>query len=68
MKSNWRKVIFWLIGSILIFFGTFIAGKLNLGLGVSQTGFLFALFLALALIMLGSLLWILVAAALSSNK
>jgi len=68
MKSNWRKVIFWLIGSILIFFGAFIAGKLNLGLGVSQTGFLFALFLALALIMFGGLLWILVAAALSSNK
>lgn len=53
-------VAFWLIGSILIFFGSMIAGKIERELGVTEEAFLFAFFFSLILIMVGGLFWILV--------
>ena len=62
-KTNWKIVGFWLMGSILIFFGSMIAGKIERGLGVTQEAFLFAFFFSLILIMVGGLFWILVSIA-----
>jgi len=60
---NWKVVIFWILGAVCITFATMIAGNLDMGLGVTEESFLFALGIAFFLMLLGGLLWILVSVA-----
>lgn len=61
LKRRWKAVILWVVGSLLILFGSMIAGKLEMEVGVTWSSFLFALSIALILIMVGGLLWISIA-------
>lgn len=61
MKKNVKMVVFWVLGSALILFGSMIAGHLEKTLGVSDTSYLLALLVAFVLFLVGGLLWISVA-------
>ena len=61
MNRNLKVMLFWIIGALLIMAGSMIAGRVDRGLGVSDSGFLLALIISLILFLLGGLLWISVA-------
>jgi hypothetical protein len=63
MQKNWKLVIFWILGSLGILFGSMIAGKAETGLGVTELSYFTAIFLAFILILVSGLLWISVAIA-----
>jgi hypothetical protein len=49
---NKRIILFWILGSFLIFFGATIAGQAKLGeLGVNPGAYYFAIFLSFLLIL-----------------
>ena len=63
MNRNLKVMLFWIIGALLIMAGSMIAGRVDRGLGVSDSGFILALTVSLILFLLGGLLWISVAIA-----
>jgi len=63
MERNFKIMLFWILGAILIMLGSMISGSLEKGLGVSDSGFLLALAISFILFLLGGLLWISVAIA-----
>lgn len=63
MKRNLKIMLFWILGALLILFGSMISGRLEKGLGVSDYGFFLALLISFILFLLGGLLWISVAIA-----
>lgn len=65
---SWKTVILWIFGSIAIFLGSMIAGKLDLISGVSEIGFVLAVVISIMLLMIGGLLWISVAIAVKHSK
>ena len=58
-----KLIAVWVIGALLLLGGSWIINNLNLGPGVSELQYTFALLLALALFLLTGLAWISVAAA-----
>ena len=68
MERNIKIMAFWIIGALMILLGSMIAGRVEMGLGVSDAGFFFALLIALVLFLLGGLLWISVAIATKTSK
>jgi len=59
MATDWRAVGFWLIGAILVFFGTLLAGAVDPAvLGATTTSVVFTYLLAFVLILIGGMLWI----------
>ena len=58
MKRNWKVMVFWLFGALSLLIGSMIAGNLQLGLGVSTSGFFVALLIAFVFFLVGGLLWI----------
>ena len=65
---SWKTVLLWIFGSIAIFLGSMIAGRLDFGLGVNEPGFILALVISIMLLMIGGLLWISVAIAVKHSK
>ena len=65
---HWKTVLLWISGSIAIFIGSMIAGRLDFGLGVNEPGFLLALVISLMFFLMGGLLWISVALAVKTPK
>ncbi len=65
---NLKTASMWVLGAGSIFLGSMIAGKLETGLGVSDTGFTLASLVSLMLILIGGLLWISVAVALREKR
>ncbi|HKZ45718.1 MAG TPA: hypothetical protein VJ343_03365 [archaeon] len=63
MKRNLKIMLFWIAGALLIMVGSMIAGRVQKGLGVSDSAFLLALLVSFVLFLLGGLLWISVAIA-----
>jgi len=63
MRRNLKIMVFWILGALLILFGSMISGRLEKGLGVSDSGFFLALMISFILFLLGGLLWISVAIA-----
>jgi hypothetical protein len=63
MERNIKIMIFWVLGAVAILIGSMIAGRIQMGLGVSDLGFFFALLVSFVLILIGGLLWISVAIA-----
>jgi hypothetical protein len=68
LRRRWRAVILWVVGSLLILFGSMIVGKLEMEVGVTWGSFLFALSIALILIMVGGLFWISIALYFARKK
>ena len=58
-----KLIAFWIIGGLLLLFGSWIMHNLQIGPGVSELQYTFALLLALVLFLLAGLAWISVAAA-----
>ena len=65
---HWKTVLLWILGSISIFIGSMIAGRLDFGLGVNEPGFVLALVISLMFFLMGGLLWISVALAVKTSK
>ena len=63
VSRNWKMVLFWILGTICMMFGSMIAGKLESGSGSTGAGYAFAFAFSFILFMLGGLLWIAVAIA-----
>ena len=53
-----RTIIFWLIGTICIFFGSLIAGAVEPVVGSTAVSIIMAYSLAFILILLGGMFWI----------
>lgn len=56
--NKWKIATFWVLGAVMIMFGSMIAGRLERGLGVSDVSFTIALILSFMSFLLGGLLWI----------
>jgi hypothetical protein len=56
--ADLRTIIFWLIGTICIFFGALIAGSVEPVVGATVVSITMAYGLAFILIMLGGMFWI----------
>ena len=65
---SWKTAFMWIFGSISILLGSMIAGRLDFGDGVNETGFILALAVSLRLFLIGGLLWISVALAIKISK
>jgi len=65
---SWKTVFLWILGSISIFLGSMIAGKLDLSPGVNEIGFILALVISIMFLLVGGLLWISVALAVKFSK
>ena len=65
---SWKTAILWIFGSISIFLGSMIAGRLDLSPGVNEMGFILALVISIMLFLIGGLLWISVAIAVRGSK
>lgn len=63
VKKSWRAALLWFLGGLCILFGATIAGNAEEKLGMTGMGYLLALFVSFALILLGGLMWIAVAIA-----
>lgn len=68
MRRSWKIAAFWIVGALAIFFGSMIAGKLEVMLGTSDLGLIIAFLVALVLFLLGGLLWISVAIAVKETS
>ena len=53
-----RTIIFWLIGTVCIFFGALIAGSVEPVVGSTTVSIIMAYALSFILIMLGGMFWI----------
>jgi hypothetical protein len=58
IMADIRTIIFWLIGTLCIFFGALIAGSVAPVIGSTQVSIMMAYALAFILIMLGGMFWI----------
>jgi hypothetical protein len=56
--ADLRTILFWLIGTICIFFGALIAGSVEPVVGSTTVSILMAYGLSFILIMLGGMFWI----------
>jgi flagellar motor component MotA len=56
--ADLRTIIFWLIGTICIFFGTLISGSVEPVVGSTAVSIVMAYGLSFILIMLGGMFWI----------
>ncbi|MCD6367533.1 MAG: hypothetical protein J7L45_00430 [Candidatus Aenigmarchaeota archaeon] len=57
-----KPTIFWILGSLLILFGSMIAGQARPDvLGASMSSFVISIIIAFILILVGGLMWITVA-------
>ena len=65
---SWKTVFLWILGSISIFLGSMIAGKLDFSPGVNEIGFILALVISVMFFLVGGLLWISVALAVKFSK
>lgn len=63
LHKNWKVILFWLLGAMCITFATMITGNLEMGPGVTESSFLFALGIAFLLFLIGGLFWISVSVA-----
>lgn len=62
-----KLALFWLIGTLSILLGVWIAGHLERVLGVTDASFFGSLFVAFLLILFGGLAWIAVAVGVSQH-
>jgi type VI protein secretion system component VasK len=62
-----KLVTFWVFGGILISAAAWILGHASEAVGVSEIGYVMAVFLAFVMILIGGLAWINVAAAMSKH-
>ncbi|NIO44168.1 MAG: hypothetical protein GTN36_01265 [Candidatus Aenigmarchaeota archaeon] len=53
-----RTIIFWLIGTVCLFFGALIAGAVEPTIGSTTTSIMMAYALSFILILLGGMFWI----------
>ena len=53
-----RTIVFWLIGTVCIFFGALISGSVEPTIGSTTTSIMMAYALAFILILLGGMFWI----------
>ena len=53
-----RTIVFWLIGTVCVFFGALIAGSVSPVVGSTQVSIMMAYALSFILIMLGGMFWI----------
>ena len=53
-----RTIVFWLIGTVCIFFGSLIAGSVEPAIGSTMASIIMAYALAFILILLGGMFWI----------
>lgn len=63
-----KLIIFWILGSIAILFGSWIAGHVEQTLGVTTESYALALVVAFLLILFGGFMWIAVAVAVSEEE
>lgn len=63
-----KLLLFWFLGSAAIFFGAWIAGRIEWVLGTTPVSYYGALILAFALILLGGLAWIAVAVSVAHHR
>jgi len=57
--TDWRAVSFWVVGAVLVFFGSLIAGSVDpSALGSTTLSVAFAYIIALVLILVGGMFWI----------
>ncbi|MFQ6020916.1 MAG: hypothetical protein ACE5J4_02770 [Candidatus Aenigmatarchaeota archaeon] len=57
--ADWRAIGFWLIGTILIFFGSLIAGSVEPeALGATTVSVILAYIIAFVMILIGGMFWI----------
>ncbi len=61
--TSLKLIVTWVIGALLLLGGSWIINNLDLGPGVSDLQYAFALLLALGLFLLAGLAWISVAVA-----
>ena len=53
-----RTIVFWLIGTVCVFFGSLIAGSVEPAVGSTDASIMMAYSLAFILILLGGMFWI----------
>jgi len=53
-----RTIVFWLIGTVCVFFGSLIGGSVEPTIGSTTTSIMMAYALAFILILLGGMFWI----------
>ncbi len=58
-----KLILFWVLGGAFALFGAWILNNLELTVGVSETGYVFALVIAFASFLITGLFWISVAVA-----
>ncbi|MEM5766599.1 MAG: hypothetical protein QW423_03140 [Candidatus Aenigmatarchaeota archaeon] len=63
-KKRWKIALFWVLASLLLLFGSMIAGQLQVSYGTNVAALLIAFLLALLFFLLAGLLWIAIAVAL----
>lgn len=63
-----RLIIFWIMGSLAILFGAWIAGNVERALGTTDLSFILALIVAFLLILFGGFLWIAVAVGVAHEE
>lgn len=63
-----KLAAFWIIGSLAILFGAWIAGHVEMTLGVTQQSYLIALLIAFLLILFGGLCWVAIAVRIAEEE
>jgi uncharacterized membrane protein SirB2 len=63
LEDNWKLVVVWMLGSLLLLSGIWIVVNVELTLGVSWVSYLFAMLVAFILFLLAGFCWISVAVA-----
>ena len=61
MKKHLKVSLLWVLGALSILIGSMIGGRVEMGLGVSTSGFFVAVLIAFVLFLLGGLFWIVAA-------
>ncbi len=68
MRKHFKISTLWVLGAFCMMVGAMIAGRLDLGLGVTAAGFFIGFLIALVFFLVGGLMWLVAASGIKKSE